>query len=71
MQIANINDIRHYLTGWTTGKRGFLTGGGNPFLQKSRPALGPTQPPIQSVPKRGGGAFPGGYAARACSILFT
>jgi len=32
--------------GWMTGVR-FLTGVGIPFATASRPALGPTQPPIQ------------------------
>ena len=74
MQIADINDISDYVTGWTTGKRSLLTGSGKSFLQTSRPALGPTQPPIQSVPGRGRGRgcfFPGGNAARACSLLLT
>jgi hypothetical protein len=68
IQIVNINDTSDCVKGWTNGKRGSLTGGGKSSLQTSRPALGPTQPAIQSVP---GGAFPGDYAARACSLLLT
>jgi hypothetical protein len=33
------------------------------FSISSRPALGFTQPPIQWVPRGGGGSFPGGKAA--------
>jgi hypothetical protein len=49
-------------TGWTTGRLGFDPRQGQrifPLASVSRPALGPTQPPVQWVP---GGPFPGGKA---------
>jgi hypothetical protein len=49
-------------TEWTTGRSGFDPGRGKrifPLVSVSRPALGPTQPPVQWVP---GGPFPGDIA---------
>ena len=45
--------------GWTV--RGSSAGGGRDFPHPSRPALGPTQPPIQRIL----GVFPGSKAAGA------
>jgi hypothetical protein len=42
-----------FATGWTTGQSGFDSRRGQrifPLASVSRPALGPTQPPVQWVP---------------------
>jgi hypothetical protein len=52
-------------TGYGLGDRGVgvrVPVGSRNFSTSSRPALGPTQPPIQWVPAA---SFPGGKAARA------
>jgi hypothetical protein len=50
-------------TGWTTGRSRFDPRQGQrifPLASLSRPALGPTQPPVQWVPEI---LFPGGKSA--------
>jgi hypothetical protein len=50
-------------TRWTSGRSGFDPRQGQrvfPLASVSRPALGPTQPPVHWVP---GGPFPGGKSA--------
>ena len=40
--------VQQLATGWTV--QGSNPGGGGDILHLSRPALGPTQPPVQTVP---------------------
>jgi hypothetical protein len=54
--------VKCLTTGWTTGRSGFDSRRGQrifPLASVSRPALGPTQPPVQMGT---GGPFPGGKA---------
>ena len=56
---AMAQSVQRLATGWKV--RGLNPGGGRDFPQSSRPALRPTQSPIQRVP----GSFPGDKAAGA------
>jgi hypothetical protein len=62
----NDNLKKTLTTGWTTGRSGFDPRQGQrifPLASVSRPALGPTQPPVQWVP---GVLSPGVKARPGC-----